>query len=160
MSLLGTSHPSTGMILFHLSVIVCKQCCGYNSPGRLLREGRGWTRRGFLSRCFHCSKSITSSGRTLRVEGYCKSAWCQTRLVTVTGWNWSPPSQQEPLQGSTWELPWYGRAVLLVSISNYIDSGQLMKNATRGLYQRNSLQAKYALIGGLIPLKSTRFFSS
>lgn len=51
-----------------------------------------------FSRCPRCSKSITSSQSALRVEGYCISAWCQARLVTVTGWEWSSLASRDPLE--------------------------------------------------------------
>lgn len=56
---------------------------------------------GFIlfSRCLYCSKSITSSQSVLRVGGYCKSAWCQARLVIVTAGGGKLFGQQGPSRG-------------------------------------------------------------
>lgn len=82
------------VLLNKLSLALCVGAYSFPTGGTLARmlgptciRGQEGAFEGFIpfSRCLHCSKSITSRESVLRVWGYCKSAWCQARLVTVTG---------------------------------------------------------------------------
>lgn len=85
---------------------------GENIEPNFVQQPRRGASEGFIqfSRCSHCSKSITSSQSVLRVGGYCKSAWCQARLVTVTAGS-GALSPQRP----TWEPSCGLRAQLFVT---------------------------------------------